>query len=407
MQLRTSPIRMSVFTRGNKVNKKSFLLILGLAGFIVMADNWVVSPILPAIAQDFNIPVTRAGLLISAYMIPFGLFQLIFGALADRYGKRQIITWSMIIFTVATGLCSFGSTLTDLAIYRALTGIFAACVMPISLALIGDLFPMKERQSAIGMFMGVAFLGQGLSMAIGGSIAYFLNWRWVFALYAVLAIASTLLLFTLGRHIPSRKNPHSHFFKPYFTLLGNSQSALTYLVVALEGWLIIGSFSYLGGFLSNQFQFNYLKIGFIMTAFGVMAIIGGRLSGKFAGKIGSRKVLLIGLACATAANALFGAIGENLVVVVCGVGLLGFGFILAHSSLLTRATMFAKKSRGAAMSLVAFCFMGGGGVGTAINGRIIAGTSYMSFFSLNGALLAGLLILAALTIRHEPHLETE
>jgi len=63
------------------MNKKSFLLILGLAGFTVMADNWVVSPILPAIAGDLNIPVTRAGLLISAYMIPFGLFQLIFGPL--------------------------------------------------------------------------------------------------------------------------------------------------------------------------------------------------------------------------------------------------------------------------------------------------------------------------------------
>ena len=389
------------------MNKTNFLLILGLAGFVVMADNWVVSPILPAIAGDLNIPVTRAGLLISAYMIPFGLFQLIFGPLADRYGKRQIITWSMVIFTIATGLCAIGSTLTDLAIYRALTGIFAACVMPVSLALIGDLYPMKERQSAIGMFMGISFLGQGLSMAIGGSIAYFLNWRWVFALYAFLAIVSTLLLFTLGRHIPSQKNPNSHFIRPYFTLLGHGQSAWTYLVVALEGGLIVGSFSYLGGFLENQFHFNYLKIGLIMTAFGVMAVIGGRLSGKLADKLGRRKVLLIGLACATAANGLFGAMGANLLGVVCGVGLLGFGFMLAHSSLLTRATMFAKKARGAAMSLVAFCFMGGGGVGTAIGGRIIANSSYPGFFSLYGSLLAGLLILAALVIRHEPHLEAE
>ncbi len=389
------------------MNQKSFLLILGLAGFVVMADNWVVSPILPAIAGGLGIPVTRAGLLISAYMIPFGLFQLIFGPLADRYGKRQIITGSMIIFTIATGLCALGSTLSDLAIYRALTGVFAACVMPVSLALIGDLFPMQERQSAIGTFMGISFLGQGLSMAIGGSIAFFLDWRWVFALYAVLAAVSTLLLFTLGRHIPSQKNPHSHFIRPYFTLLGHSQSAWTYLVVALEGGLIVGSFSYLGGFLENQFHFNYLKIGMIMTAFGVMAVIGGRLSGKLAGKLGRRRVLLIGLACATMANGLFGTIGTNLVGVVCGVGLLGFGFMLAHSSLLTRATTFAKQARGASMSLVAFCFMGGGGVGTAIGGQIIAASSYLKFFSLYGTLLAGLLILAALVIRHEPHLETE
>jgi len=81
--------------------------------------------------------------------------------------------------------------------------------------------------------------------------------------------------------------------------------------------------------------------------------------------------------------------------------------MLAHSSLLTRATMFANKARGAAMSLVAFCFMGGGGLGTAIGGRVIAGSTYLQFFSLCGTMLTGLLILAAMVIRHDPLLEAE
>jgi len=389
------------------MNKKVFILILGMAGFIVMANSWVVSPILPAIAKDFGIPVTDAGLLITAYMIPFGLFQLIFGPLADRYGKRQVITASMVIFSVVTGLCAIGQALADLAIYRALTGIFSACVMPVSLALLADLFPVEERQSAIGLFMGISFLGQGLSMAIGGSIAFFMNWRGVFALYAILSILATLLLMTVGRHIPSSRNPQSRFFRPYLKLLGHRQSVWTYMVVVLEGIFINGSFSYIGGFLEYQFQLNYLKIGFIMTAFGVMAVIGGRLSGKLADELGRRKVLLIGLASATAANTLFGSFGSNLAITVCGVGLLGLGFMLAHSSLLTRATMFAVRARGAAMSLVAFCFMCGGGVGTVIGGKIIAVSSYTSFFTFYGGLLAGLLVLAAVVIRHEPHLETE
>ena len=89
-----------------------------------------------------------------------------------------------------------------------------------------------------------------------------------------------------GRHIPSNKNPQSHFIRPYFTLLSHSQSVWTYMVVVLEGILINGAFSYLGGFLDNQFQLNYLQIGFVMTAFGVMAVIGGRLSGNLADKLG-------------------------------------------------------------------------------------------------------------------------
>lgn len=389
------------------MDKKKFILILGLAGFIVMADNWVISPILPAIAESLNVPVTDAGLLIAAYMIPFGLFQLIFGPLADRYGKRQVVTVSMVIFSGATGLCALGTGLTDLALYRALTGIFSACIMPVSLALIGDLFPVQERQSAIGMFMGIAFLGQGLSMAIGGSIAFLTSWRGVFILYAVLSVLSTVLLISVGRHIPSRKNRGSHFIRPYFDLLGHRQSIWTYTVVALEGILILGTFSYLGGFLENQFKLDYMSIGFVMTAFGAMAVVGGRLSGKMAGKLGRRKVLLIGLASAASASGIFSFMGNNLSVVICGVGLLGFGFMLAHSSLLTRATMFADKARGAAMSLVAFCFMGGGGLGTTLGGRLIAQSSYEAFFSLSGVCLTLLIVLSVFVIRDEPHLESE
>jgi len=98
------------------MKESRLILILGLSGFVVMADNWVVSPILPAIARSIGVSPVQAGLLISAYMIPFGLFQLVFGPLADRYGKRQVITFSMIFFTVGTALCGFGLGLFDLSL---------------------------------------------------------------------------------------------------------------------------------------------------------------------------------------------------------------------------------------------------------------------------------------------------
>jgi len=126
------------------MDKNKLIMLLGIAGFVVMADNWVVSPILPSISQDLNIDIARAGLLITAYMIPFGIFQIVFGPLADRYGKKKVILFSMIMFTISAGLCALGFDLTSLSIFRALTGIFAASVMPISLALIGDVFPLQE-----------------------------------------------------------------------------------------------------------------------------------------------------------------------------------------------------------------------------------------------------------------------
>ncbi|AET68185.1 arabinose efflux permease family protein [Desulfosporosinus orientis DSM 765] len=366
------------------MDKRKIILILGFAGFVAMADNWVVSPILPSIAQDLNVDVPSASIIITAYMLPFGLFQLLYGYLAERLGKRQVITISISLFTIATALCAFAFSISDLAVYRALTGMFAAAVMPVSLALIGDIFPMEERQSAIGSFMGISFLGQGLSMAIGGSIAQFLNWRGVFAVYAGLAVISSVLLFTIGRKIPSAKNKESKALMPYINLLRNPSSLMIYALVVFEGLFLLGSFSFLGGFIKTTFNLNNFAVGMVMTAFGIMALLAGRKSGTLAAKIGRKKTAAIGLSFAFLADMLLASIGDFLPIVVIAVGLMGFGFMMAHSTFLTIATEFAAKARGIAMSLVAFCFMGGGGIGTAIGGHIVSVSSFERLFIVYG-----------------------
>jgi len=377
------------------MKENRLILILGLAGFVVMADNWVVSPILPAIADNLGQEVTRAGLLITAYMLPFGLFQLVFGPLADRYGKRRVLSGTMLFFTAATALCAVAFGFTDLTVYRALTGVFAASVMPVSMALIGDMVPLPERQAAIGTFMAISFLGQGLSMAIGGTTAYFLSWRGVFGIYSVLAAVSTTLLFVAGRHYPTSRNPGSSFFAPYGRLLKNPASLRVYLVVLLEGILIIGSFSYLGGYISKTYQYSYFYIGLIMTAFGIAAMIGGRMSGKLGRSLPQKNLVVSGLTIAFAANVVLYFLGHRLEFLILAVTLLGFGLMLAHSTLLTIVTEFAAQARGAAMSLAAFCWMGGGGVGTAIGGRVIDVTGFNLFYLYYGL---GLIVLAALAV---------
>jgi len=120
-----------------------------------------------------------------------------------------------------------------------------------------------------------------------------------------------------------------------------------------------------------------------------------------ANRIGRKKVLVVGLATATLADILFFLGGNILGVTIAGVALLGLGTMVAHSTLLTIATEFAARARGAAMSLVAFFFMGGGGVGTAIGGRLINGFGYQNFFSYYGIALLVLTVLAGFQVRTE------
>lgn len=382
------------------MNTKSVMAVLGMAGFTAMADNWVVSPILPAIAQSIGVPAVSAGLLITAYMIPFGIFQLIFGPLADKFGKRQILMFSMIFFTVAAGLTATGQSMTDLTVYRALTGVFAASVMPVSLALIADMFQMPKRHTMVGTFMGISFLGQGFSMALGGIFSYFFTWRIVFAAYAGLAAIVALLFVTVGKNIPSEKNPDNQLFGSYKTLLTNWNSLGLYLGVIFEGVLILGSFSYLGVFIKQTFKLNNLYIGLVMTAFGFAAVLGGRISGKIADMHGRKMVLVLGLTLAGLAEVLMYTEGNILWVMILSVGILGLGFMLTHSTFIASGTQVAPaNARGSAMSLMAFCFMIGGGTGTAIGGRILNSVGYSHYYLDNGLALFVLMILVGLFAR--------
>lgn len=133
-----------------------------------------------------------------------------------------------------------------------------------------------------------------------------------------------------------------------------------------------------------------LFIGLIMTGFGLSVLVGGRISGKLAARLGRGKVLTLGLTSAFLADLLLYFNGSNLVILILSVCLLGLGFMLAHSTLTTIATGFAAQARGAAMSLVAFCFMGGGGIGTAFGGRYIQSSGFNQFFL---AYCLGLLLL--------------
>ena len=378
------------------MNVKRLIVVLGLAGFIVMADNWVVSPLLPSIARTVGVEPARAGILIAAYMLPFGLFQLVYGPLADRFGKLRIVGVSLVFFTLATGLTALGVGLGDLTAYRALTGIFAAATMPVSLALIGDLVPMKQRQQAIASFMGIAFLGQATSMTIGGTIAALTSWRGVFIVYAVVAAVITVVLLVTSRSFAGELHgdPHSQFVRPYARLVADWPSLRTYLVVLFEGVLILGSFSYLGAYTAHSLGYGTLGIGLLMAMFGVGVIVASRASARFAERIGRGRLVAVGLALAAAADFVVAFGSGQLVLAAGGVLLLGLGFMFAHSSLLTTATQFADRARGAAMSLVAFSFMVGGAVGTALGGRLIEARGYGTYYVIGGIGLAVLTLVA-------------
>ncbi len=98
--------------------------ILGLAGFISAADNWFISPSLSAIASEFNVSSSIAASILTAYLIPYGIMQPVFGFLSDRFSKTKILQFIVCGLALGTGGCSLSNSLEMLLVCRAFTGFF-------------------------------------------------------------------------------------------------------------------------------------------------------------------------------------------------------------------------------------------------------------------------------------------
>jgi EmrB/QacA subfamily drug resistance transporter len=167
--------------------------------FMATLDNLVVTNALPVLAKDLNASIEDLQWFINAYSLAFASFILMAVALGDRYGRRRIFVAGIALFSVASAACAMATTPEALIAARAIQGVGAAAVMPLSLALLAGAVPARTRPLAIGIWGGVAGLGVAMGPLIGGAVVEGLTWHAIFWLNVpVGAIAIPLALWALS-----------------------------------------------------------------------------------------------------------------------------------------------------------------------------------------------------------------
>src|SRR5215212_9645677 len=279
-------------------------LVLQAAVFMVSAEARVIAPLLPAIALGFQTSVAAAGMLITAYTIPYGLFQLIYGPLADRFSRQRVIGVALGLFSLGTLISGFAPNMLILDLLRLCTGAAAAGVIPIALAYVGDAIPYERRQTVRVQIISISALGGVLSAALGGFIAALVSWHVLFVGYGLLACAVAALMLRLPVIRLRTPQPRAGgLFGPYgavFRLAGPRAIAL-YVLVFFEGTAALSTIGYFGALLFERDHLSYAAIGALLTCNGIASMIAGRFVGRLVRRLGERGMLLIGGAVMTAA----------------------------------------------------------------------------------------------------------
>ncbi|KAI1137923.1 drug resistance protein [Hypoxylon sp. FL0543] len=166
------------------VTGASFLNILSIQSVVI---------ILPTIGEDLGIPESRLQWVVSSYALTFGCFLLLWGRIADIYGKRSIFILGSAFVAVTMIINPFIPNEIGFNLFRGLQGLGAAANVPTAIGILGVTFPpSKAKNYAFSAYAAGAPLGSVFGNIIGGFIASFANWRWVFGATGGLAIAVTL-----------------------------------------------------------------------------------------------------------------------------------------------------------------------------------------------------------------------
>ena len=353
--------------------------VLALAAFGSGVSLRLTDAMLPLFAREFGITLGRAAGAITAFSIAYGLSQLFFGPLGDRFGKVRVIAWACAACALTASLCGLAEGFLQLEIARLIAGATAAAVIPLSMAWIGDVVPYDKRQPVLARFLIGQILGLSTGVFFGGFAADQQSWRMPFFGIGVFFVAISLALFAINRRLPAharvlnRVEGHAvrRMVGEFSQVLAEPWARVVLLTVFLEGAFLYGAFAFIATHLHEHFGLSLSTAGSTLMVFGFGGLLFALASATLVRRLGEVGLtryggLLLGAALL--------AIGTAPVwwwaLPACFVA--GLGFYMLHNTLQINATQMAPERRGAAVSAFASCFFLGQAFGVALDGAAVA-----------------------------------
>ena len=226
-------------------------------------------PALPSLRADLGTSMAAAQLTLSALIIAFGLSQLAWGPLADRFGRRPVLLWGMSLFTLASVLCAASRTIESLVVWRALQGIGMGAAVTCGRSIVRDLFQPHEGARVMSRALGGLGVIAMVSPLVGGALVQWVNWHAAVAATAVFGVATLAYIFWRFEETVPQRNPRAT--QPRM-LVANWRAVAAN--PTFRAWVVLLSSTYAGLFLylaASSFVFIDV-LGTSRVAYGLLMV---------------------------------------------------------------------------------------------------------------------------------------
>jgi EmrB/QacA subfamily drug resistance transporter len=178
------------------------LALTSVAFFMVSLDALVVVTALPAIHRSIGGAIGTLQWAVNAYALTFAAGIITAAALGERLGRRRVYVAGLVVFTLASAACAIAPNASLLIAARAVQGLGAAAVTPLALTILAAAFPVERRGAVVGIFGGISGLAVAGGPLVGGAVTQGLDWHWIFWInvpFGVFAVLGSLLFLPAGR----------------------------------------------------------------------------------------------------------------------------------------------------------------------------------------------------------------
>ena len=361
------------------------VVCLSAAAFGSAMSLRVSDALLPRLATEFSVSLGTASQVISVFAISYGLAQLLFGPLGDRFGKYRVVAWACAACALTASLCGVAGNFDLLRTARALAGATAAAIVPLAMAWIGDVVPYEERQPVLARFLIGQITGISAGVWVGGFAADHLSWRTPYFLIAALFALVSVALLVLNRRLPARaltvrRTPPGMapasllrgMASDFKHVLSRPWARVVLATVFLEGAFLFGPFAFIASHLHHGFGVALSMAGSLVMLFGLGGLLYAVSARHLLRQLGEAGLACWGGALLTLSLAAIAfAPAWQWSVPACLAA--GLGYYMLHNTLQINATQMAPERRGAAVAAFASCFFLGQSAGVAITGLVVEG----------------------------------
>jgi MFS family permease len=346
--------------RDSSVAQRDTLLAAFLGWTLNAFDVMLYSLIITRLMSVFSMDQATAGLLNALTLVASAIGSFLFGMLADRFGRRRMLNYSILTYSVFTFACGLANSVMILGLLRFMVGLGMGGEWNCGAALVAETWPTRWRGRAMGMVLSGWAVGYALAAVVSSSILPRAGWRWVF----FVGLAPVLLTMWIRRRVPepaiwekARQKPGSPAEKRALWRAARPRliALLTMNTFGMFAWW--GLFSWIPAYLvlpGSQGGRNFQMLGMasLLIVINLAGILPGYLFfGVFADRLGRKRSIIFYLAAAALLVPFFAAARQPIAIVVAGCLTAFFGTGFFAGSGILGSELFPTPIRAAALGL--------------------------------------------------------